>query len=337
MKRRGFTLIELLVVIAIIGVLIALLLPAIQQAREAARRTQCKTNLQQIGKAIHNYHDAHKCIVPAMIGGGPLFAGTGWCTANSMKGLALLLPFLEETQLYDTINFEQFAGASGGGTQCGQSRYENSTSLRIKRIGVFTCPSDYQRQAELWATNYGTCAGSHSISDTSVQANTSEQDQRAGAVISTNWGLGGGGTIELAAVQDGTSQTVFAAELSHVPNGYVLVNGTSANCRSERTDVGSNASISWRGSTWMWQDTKDYIVMGRAPNDGQPDCANWTCFGTRAICSPAALPPRSNHQGGAFALMGDGAVLFLSESLSTQVSYALGTRAGDEAIDASSF
>jgi len=92
-KHRGFTLIELLVVIAIIAILIALLLPAVQQAREAARRTECKNNLKQIGLAIHNYHDSFNTIPPGWIGG----TGYSW--------QIFLLPGVEQSNLYNALNF----------------------------------------------------------------------------------------------------------------------------------------------------------------------------------------------------------------------------------------
>lgn len=102
-RRRGFTLIELLVVIAIIAVLIALLLPAVQQAREAARRTQCKNNLKQIGLALHNYHDVHKTFVPATI-----YMGYGdtapWPYNLNHTGWLMLLPFLEQGNLHEMWN-----------------------------------------------------------------------------------------------------------------------------------------------------------------------------------------------------------------------------------------
>ena len=106
--RRGFTLIELLVVIAIIGVLIALLLPAVQAAREAARRSQCSNNLKQIGLALHNYEGA--------IGAMPWGEGPGgW---NDWSALCLMLPYIEQKPLYDSLNFANTSNASkiGGGS-----------------------------------------------------------------------------------------------------------------------------------------------------------------------------------------------------------------------------
>ena len=101
-KRSAFTLIELLVVIAIIAIQIALLLPAVQQAREAARRTQCRNNLHQLGLALHNYHDTHNCFpfgfIPASVGyNGLVGSGTTWG--------AMCLPFLDEFAVYNSLNF----------------------------------------------------------------------------------------------------------------------------------------------------------------------------------------------------------------------------------------
>ena len=103
-KKRGFTLIELLVVIAIIAILIALLLPAVQQAREAARRTQCKNNLKQLGIALHNYHDVYN-MFPFMRGGTGNEAGVSanWNNRDSVSGFVMLLPMMEQGPLWNDI------------------------------------------------------------------------------------------------------------------------------------------------------------------------------------------------------------------------------------------
>src|SRR3979411_575691 len=98
LRRRGFTLIELLVVIAIIAILIALLLPAIQSAREAARRTQCRNNLKQLGIALHGYPDVHRSF-PA-VGTQGVTLGTPVATAKMASGYIMLLPFMEQGNLY---------------------------------------------------------------------------------------------------------------------------------------------------------------------------------------------------------------------------------------------
>ena len=122
---RGFTLIELLVVTATIAILIALLLPAVQQAREAARRTQCKNNLRQIGIALHNYHDLHTTLPPGSMVLSPLYpvqSGWGWAT--------FLLPHLEQTALYDQVDFNI------GNTLAG------NRELIVHSLAVFRCPTD---------------------------------------------------------------------------------------------------------------------------------------------------------------------------------------------------
>ena len=127
-RRPGFTLIELLVVIAIIAVLIALLLPAVQQAREAARRTQCRNNLKQFGLAIHNYHDNFNLVPPGWIGvtgNQPDVSGiNGWSWASR------LLPQLDQSALYNQINFNLQVGNASNAT------------ARATTVNVFECPSD---------------------------------------------------------------------------------------------------------------------------------------------------------------------------------------------------
>jgi len=124
-RQRGFTLIELLVVIAIIAVLVSLLLPAVQQAREAARRTQCRNHLKQLGLALHNYHSSQNVFPPGYVAGAAYPAttnGWGWC--------AQLLPQLDQGPLYDTINFSLAV--------------ENSANLPVWSVTLpgLVCPSD---------------------------------------------------------------------------------------------------------------------------------------------------------------------------------------------------
>jgi prepilin-type N-terminal cleavage/methylation domain-containing protein/prepilin-type processing-associated H-X9-DG protein len=140
MRRRGFTLIELLVVISIIGVLIALLLPAVQSAREAARRAQCTNNLKQWGLSIHNFHDANGIVAPAI--------RMGWGQKAS------LLQFMEQGALYNAINFEHwFQGSRNNGEV-------NGTAATTK-ITAFLCPSDVDRLTNVQShVNYVGSAGS---------------------------------------------------------------------------------------------------------------------------------------------------------------------------------
>ncbi len=134
--KLGFTLVELLVVIAIIGVLVGLLLPAVQSAREAARRMQCTNNLKQMGLALHNYHDVHKQFCPGIVqqASDPQYQLTANNVANSVESWAwgaFLLPFMEQGNLYD---------------QCGIGRGEllerYVTTLALTPLAVYRCPSD---------------------------------------------------------------------------------------------------------------------------------------------------------------------------------------------------
>ena len=106
--RRGFTLIELLVVIAIIAILVALLLPAVQQAREAARRSECKNKLKQIGLAMHNYHDVHAVLPPGFVSTNANVASSTSCEAGGRYApwSVLILPGMDATNLYETFSFE---------------------------------------------------------------------------------------------------------------------------------------------------------------------------------------------------------------------------------------
>jgi prepilin-type N-terminal cleavage/methylation domain-containing protein len=145
-RLRGFTLIELLVVIAIIAILIALLLPAVQQAREAARRTQCRNNLKQLGLALHNYHDTHNIFPPGAINPGTQVSTnlpyTSDC-ANQCRNIPftlLLLPYIDQTPLYNQINFSLPMGqAQRSGT--GPSTNQGALFLSVSSA-AFQCPSD---------------------------------------------------------------------------------------------------------------------------------------------------------------------------------------------------
>ncbi|MGE3316336.1 MAG: DUF1559 domain-containing protein, partial [Planctomycetaceae bacterium] len=148
-SRRAFTLIELLVVMAIIGVLIALLLPAVQNAREAARRTQCKNNLKQIGLALHNYLDAMKVFPPSFCVDGPTGTGGGEWSIQ-----ARILPYAEQANLYETIDFS--------------IPYAAGSPVAVQRVAMYLCPSepnDRLRDGDHYPVNYGFNGGTWQVYD----------------------------------------------------------------------------------------------------------------------------------------------------------------------------
>lgn len=135
-SKRAFTLIELLVVTAVIAVLVALLVPAVQQAREAARRTQCRNNLKQLGLALHHYHDAHRVFPPGFI------SQQGWLGASNRNQFGwgvMVLPYLEQTNLYSRFNFDRPNWDESIGIG---SLMENNRKLSATKLSVFRCASD---------------------------------------------------------------------------------------------------------------------------------------------------------------------------------------------------
>jgi prepilin-type N-terminal cleavage/methylation domain-containing protein/prepilin-type processing-associated H-X9-DG protein len=348
MRRRGFTLIELLVVIAIIAVLIALLLPAVQAAREAARRTQCVNNLKQIGLAVHNYHD--------QVGSFPMGASLGLFSANSYVAkqnwgyLAAILPQLGETPLYNAINF------SIGVQLSGFPFTFNSTAI-VTQVKEFLCPSD---------PNAG---GGYSYSNNyygSVGTTTNLTNAGANAVSLAVYDTTGIFAFQrcygIQCVTDGTSNTIAACEstvgnasqtvgsrnvgLTNVPGipaGAALLdastddNSTMAGLRAcdAAWSKGSNIDAR-RGLQWALGGMCFTLFNTVAP----PNSVNntWTyCSSINTGSFTNYSEADSCHPGGVNTLMADGSVRFLKSTINIRTWWALGTRAGGEVLDASSF
>jgi prepilin-type N-terminal cleavage/methylation domain-containing protein len=223
-RRSGFTLVELLVVIAIIGILIALLLPAVQAAREAARRSQCTNQLKQIGLAMQNYHDVQKTFPPyAVLGMGPYtFVTSGGAEtfpnaprpAYHHTWLTLILPYLEQMPLYQSVDFRRPAY----GTGVGQPQPIVGTV-----VPTLLCPSDSgfgRDPSRTWGiaiTNYIVTEGYHWWQGPVVTA-------PLGCVTADYQGIfAGGQTTPIANITDGTSNTILAAESNST--GYQPVAG----------------------------------------------------------------------------------------------------------------
>lgn len=186
-KVRGFTLIELLVVIAIIAILIALLLPAVQQAREAARRTQCKNNLKQLGLAMHNYHDVHNKFP----------VGTYSCCWGTWQ--VAILPYIEQNALFQL--YENSGGTDATGPRYGASP---NTQVTTKRLAALTCPSDMENApiGNITCHNYAVNYGNTSYGQGTVNGVTF-----GGAPFSISKCFGFRDAI------DGTSTTLMMAEV----------------------------------------------------------------------------------------------------------------------------
>jgi prepilin-type N-terminal cleavage/methylation domain-containing protein/prepilin-type processing-associated H-X9-DG protein len=293
--RRGFTLVELLVVIAIIGVLVALLLPAVQTAREAARRMQCINNLKQIGLAIHNYHDGQGRFPSGFIFQAPGMANRG-DRPNRAAGFSwhtFILPQLEQQNLYNQLNFQL-------GLWQQPNRQVVSTQLKVAvcpsasnpvknfRVGSGSEPNSFADPG-LAVTNYVGCGGAF----TQSQYYDSPEPQRNGIIIEDS-------NLRFSNVEDGTSNTILAGETIYFGVGT--------------DDPGTPNNFYW-DSTWFGHFKKD--TGGRAD---APECLMRT--GQYRINPPkvaAALVQRntfsSRHPSGANFTMADGSTRFISTTI----------------------
>jgi prepilin-type N-terminal cleavage/methylation domain-containing protein/prepilin-type processing-associated H-X9-DG protein len=336
--RRAFTLIELLVVIAIIAVLIALLLPAVQAAREAARRAQCVNNLKQIGLAIHNYHSSINAL--------PWDHGPGcW---NEWSGITMLLPYMEQTPVYNSANFAYTICDSADPGGSGNPTTLNATVARTKIAG-FLCPSDLDRLSNVEAhNNYVMNIGSDAVS-------SEGPTQFVGIGVSLY--ANNAGAISIASVIDGTSNTAAYSEInkgisqsagigdptSPATTIYMVstFNGTPQNDYNAclATTTASATSTDWAyGQYWhtTQRDNGHYnhvmppnskSCQATAPPNGITSAGNLN-FG--------AFTSSSRHSGGVNVLMLDGSVRFVKNTINPVSWWAVGTRQGNEVISADS-
>ncbi|WP_166820400.1 DUF1559 domain-containing protein [Thalassoroseus pseudoceratinae] len=300
--RRGFTLIELLVVIAIIAILIALLLPAVQQAREAARRTQCKNNLKQLGIALHNYHDTHGGFVPRKYGTAT--------NSNRLSGFYGLLPFIEQDNLFKQIQAGDASTPPGGPTAW------SGWSVWNVKIDGLLCPSDAYPEG-VRQTNYAFSVGdSHmNIRDTS--------NLRGIFMFRTSTRMGD--------ITDGTSNTIMMSERVKANfgiggnNGAQPIEGTATsatinppvNClslTSGNTFV-TPSNVKGRFGTSLWDGQPERCAFNTVLPPNSPGCTDDANVNADSV--NVLLPASSRHSGGVNALMCDASVRFISETINT--------------------
>ncbi|WZO96843.1 DUF1559 domain-containing protein [Isosphaeraceae bacterium EP7] len=341
-RLRAFTLIELLVVISIIAVLIALLLPAVQSAREAARRIQCVNNLKQLGLALHNYNDVQGSLPPGRVwapkanGGFPsIFAG-----AQNTTWFVMMLPQFEQQNLYNAFNFMLGSeGVPGSGLSSVVGMFANTT-ISATKIAMFQCPSD---RANLFQINPGYAGGLFS-------GFKMTKGNYAASWGNTNWGAGMGGdstlrtayrpaafghsNVTLAKITDGTSNTVFIGE---------VLQGAEGDIRGVMWSTVSG------GSSFMTRFTpnslKDYFNLTNggdaAPNDPGLFCVSEPVMQLPCTSgygdSDAFAGSRSRHPGGINTVMGDGSVRFVKNTINHEIWVGLNTIGGGEIISADSY
>jgi prepilin-type N-terminal cleavage/methylation domain-containing protein len=291
-RQRGFTLIELLVVIAIIAILIALLLPAVQQTREAARKTQCRDHLKQIGLALHNYHDSHRVLPPGYLYRVALDtppangAGFGWA--------AMILPYVDQANLYSQMNWNV-------------PIYDPANRVpREHRLAIYLCPTDSVSAdsfVEMGPTperyamaSYVSCFGTPDLDE--------NQEQRLGAFSRNS-------RTRLSMMTDGTSNSLMVGERENGPFRRAGVHG-----------VHFSYETTWAGAVREFDDLEDdhgHMAMfqtGHTPNSLDSD--------DRDVCAP--------HVGYANFLLGDGSCRAISESIDFNLYQALGTISSGEVI-----
>ena len=350
--RSGFTLIELLVVIAIIGVLIALLLPAVQAAREAARRAQCVNNLKQIGLALHNYENVHGKFPPGRI--NTYVAGNGHCWGAYSQ----LMPQLDLQTLFNAMNFSMNPDPDYTTT----SAAVNATAA-VTVVATLLCPSDGgpwlvpvgggQYAGHNYLLNVGT---GYSV----VQNPPAPMTQPDGILYENS-------AVSIAMIRDGTSQTIAISETVRstvgAPTGANTLSVFAQNPLSGFVITGNNTAghgppiVSdddyanqcltssppgfqpTRGIKWLYGAPGHSMYNHRrTPNDRRYDCRGGLPHSDK---SPADwknlslnITSRSHHPGGVDSLFCDGHVQFMKDSISVTVWQSLGSREGGELISA---
>ncbi len=312
--RGGFTLVELLVVIAIIGILVALLLPAVQAAREAARRMTCGNNLKQLGLAVHNYHDTYTKFPFGVQRDFKFPNGQPSWNTNMLTWMVRVLPYMENKALHNKVDYSLHPGNGGV-----------NRPIRGRYLQVHICPSDrpdYRVTQTYGPTNYVACVG--------WRQNTiwNPADKRRGI-------FGVNNRISINGIKDGSSTTLMLSECK-INDPWVRRYGTNTSdynrcLAGTAPDINSNVSGDSTSRGWSWffgQRNQSWSFNTLfTPNDqirGYHECEQWTTTGV--------FGARSRHPGGVEATNGDASVRFYSDLIDRKVWLDLGTSNGREVI-----
>lgn len=320
-SRSGFTLIELLVVIAIIAILIALLLPAVQQAREAARRTQCRNNLKQLGLALHNYESTHSVF--------PLISQN----TTGFSAQAQILPFIDQGNLQNLIDFAKPLMTGSGPNVVLNPDYQG---IQDRLIPMLLCPSDsgnpmLDDEGVRWAgTNYLVNVGSGTGFNYCTRGDSVLPD-------GIFWR---GSNVRLRDITDGTSNTVLMAEglfggrdgvsatvLTDPQRQTKRAGGGGSPCSRTAENLAAATTSGYNGTragSWIRTTASHIAVNGfYTPNSRDPDVS---------FHGDVVSASRSAHVGGTQAVLADGSVRFVSENVNLETWRAFFSRNGGEVI-----
>jgi len=329
-SRSGFTLIELLVVISMIAVLIGLLLPAVQSAREAARRTQCVNNLKQIGLSLANYESSYSSLPLSNslsgIGQGPAVVENGW------SALARIAPYLEQSNVYNLVNFN-----------IKYSNVQNSTVIGLK-INAFNCPSEKDPMPA--NPTYGISNYAVNVGDWYVWGGYGSGSVNATPIMRNRGTFGINYVLGLQNFTDGTSNTVTMSEGQNKKFTYRCGSNSGswpmtpiAPSPEQLLSIAKNSCTKTKDPGHSrWANGNCYyggLTFGLAPNADSPNIV--TQDENDGSPTFAVLTAGSYHPGGVNTLFADGSVKFMKNTISVSTWRALGTPNGGEVVSSDSY